>query len=190
MTVDEFNKVTLALVALIAAVVGPLLQWYIAHRQSRLQEGIATRQANLQEQIAKRHVADSIASKRQGWIDGLRSEFAEMLVEYSTVLLKYSHEEFDDASDEKKQELTAEAETSRRRAYELSICLELRLSSEDPFHADLSNAIHGLQEIVRDAGDEADEDLMEKWKIARGKAVDAASRVLEREWAKVKAGDV
>jgi hypothetical protein len=45
--VEIINKGTLAFVAVIAMIVGPVLQWRIAKRQTELQKSIAERQAEL-----------------------------------------------------------------------------------------------------------------------------------------------
>ena len=43
-TVDDFNKLVLAIVALIALFLGPLMQWRIAKKQVQMQADIAERQ--------------------------------------------------------------------------------------------------------------------------------------------------
>ena len=78
-TPDDFNKVVLALVALIALFLGPLMQWRIARRQIQIQAEIANRQIETQSRIATRQIADNISSKRQNWIDELRKDAAEFL---------------------------------------------------------------------------------------------------------------
>ena len=52
-----WTKIITASVALVAVIIGPLLQWRIARRQA----------------------ADNISSKRQFWIDELRKDSAEFL---------------------------------------------------------------------------------------------------------------
>ena len=78
-TVDDFSKVVLALVALVALFLGPWMQWLIAKRQVRMQSEITERQLETQSRIATRQIADNISTKRQFWIDELRKDAAEFL---------------------------------------------------------------------------------------------------------------
>lgn len=77
--VEMVNKGTLAFVAVVAMIVGPVLQWRIAKRQTELQKSIAERQAELQRTIAQRAAADNVSAKRQNWIDELRKDMSEFL---------------------------------------------------------------------------------------------------------------
>jgi type II secretory pathway pseudopilin PulG len=78
-SVDDFYKVALAVVALIALFLGPWMQWRIAKKQVEMQADIAGRQIETQSRIATRQIADNISSKRQNWIDELRKDAAEFL---------------------------------------------------------------------------------------------------------------
>ncbi len=79
MSVDDFNKLILALVALIALFLGSWMQWQIARRQVQMQADITKLQIETQSRIATRQIADNISSKRQNWIDELRKDAAEFL---------------------------------------------------------------------------------------------------------------
>jgi hypothetical protein len=74
--VEIISKGTLAFVAMI---VGPVLQWRIAKRQTDLQKSIAYRQAELRRSIAQRMAADDVSAKRQNWIDELCKDMSEFL---------------------------------------------------------------------------------------------------------------
>lgn len=79
LTVDDFNKVVLAVVALVALFLGPWMQWRIAKRQVQMQAETAKLQIETQSRIATRQIADNISTKRQNWIDELRKDAAEFL---------------------------------------------------------------------------------------------------------------
>src|SRR5258705_315405 len=79
LTVDDFNKVVLAVVALVALFLGPWMQWRIAKRQVQMQSETAKLQIETQSRIATRQIADNISTKRQNWIDELRKDAAEFL---------------------------------------------------------------------------------------------------------------
>lgn len=168
---DAFNKITLAVVALVAAVVGPLLQWYIAHRQ-----------ADLQSKISDRSIAQSHAAKRQAWIDGLRVEIAEMVVQYSILITNYSDENFAEAEPEAQKAMTEVAETARARAYEKYLCIEMRLNPADTLHARLETAMKTVKETANLGGSVPDEKLADLWQAARESLLVAAKAVLDAEW--------
>lgn len=79
LSVDDFNKVVLAVVALVALFLGPWMQWRIAKRQVQMQSETAKLQIETQSRIATRQIADNISTKRQNWIDELRKDAAEFL---------------------------------------------------------------------------------------------------------------
>src|SRR4051812_33377311 len=79
LTVDDFNKAVLAVVALVALFLGPWMQWRIAKRQVQMQTEIANLQVETQSRIATRQIADNVSTKRQNWIDELRKDAAEFL---------------------------------------------------------------------------------------------------------------
>ena len=69
LTVDDFYKVVLAVVALAALFLGPWMQWRIEKRQVHLQSETAKLQIETQSGIATRQIADNISTKRQYRID-------------------------------------------------------------------------------------------------------------------------
>ena len=202
-TPDDFNKVVLGLVALIALFVSPIVQWQIAKRQANLQEQIARRQAELQEQIAQRQVetqsaiakrqaADNISSKRQVWIDELRKDSSEFL----TVMARLEelrrpegnlspedqHKNFDDMA------------AANFRGHELGIRIKLRLNPKEDEHNEFVRLLGVLADACGEppANETAEQKkaAQDRFAAARGDVVSHLQTILKHEWERVKRGDV
>lgn len=194
MTVDDFNKLVLAVVALVALFLGPWMQWRIAKRQLQMQAEIADRQIETQSRIATRQIADNISSKRQNWIDDLRKDAAEFLTVVGRIQeLKRPRIEqmiaMAEVADDFKERLAAEM-----RAKELATRIKLRLNPNEAEH------IHLLQLIVELASkgyqlnrkySAADEEQIARAFNEVSNAVAAhLQSILKHEWERVKKGDV
>jgi type II secretory pathway pseudopilin PulG len=134
MHVDDFMKLVLALVALVALFLGPWMQWRIAKRQVQMQADVARLQIETQSRIATRQIADNISSKRQNWIDELRKDAAEFLTVVGRIQeLKRPRVEqliaMTKIAEDFKERLAAEM-----RAKELGTRIKLRLNQNEAEH--------------------------------------------------------
>ncbi|MFC7435829.1 hypothetical protein ACFQNJ_15040 [Hydrogenophaga bisanensis] len=202
-TPDDFNKVVLGAVALIAMVVSPIVQWQIAKRQANLQEQIAKTQAELHEEIAKRQLdtqgaiakrqaADNISSKRQVWIDELRKDAAEFLTVIARV--EELRRPGTTLSPDDQRKNFDEMAIANARSHELGIRIKLRLNAREDEHNELVRLIGVL---VDGCGEPpANETLEQKhaaqvrFATARGDVVSHLQVILKHEWERVKRGDV
>lgn len=202
-TPDDFNKVALGLVALIALFVSPLVQWSIAKRQASLQEAIAKRQAELQEQIARsqveiqsaianRQAADNISSKRQVWIDELRKDAAE----YLSVVARLEELRRPDMplSAEDQRVNFEEMASLNYRGSELGIRIKLRLNPNEDEHNELLRLLGALADACGDPPpDETAQQraiLQSRFHDARSEVISQVQTILKHEWERVKRGDI
>jgi type II secretory pathway pseudopilin PulG len=194
MTVDDFNKIALALVALIALFLGPWMQWLIAKRQVQMQAEIANRQIETQSRIATRQIADNISSKRQNWIDELRKDAAEFLTVVSRIQeLKRTRVEqiiaMTDIANDFKERLSAEM-----RAKELGTRIKLRLNPNEAVHNRLIELISEMtskgHELNRRYTAEEEAQVARIFNEANNAVVEHLQIILKYEWERVKKGDV
>jgi hypothetical protein len=194
MTVDDFNKLVLALVALVALFLGPWMQWRIAKRQVQMQADIATLQINTQSRIATRQIADNISTKRQSWIDELRKDAAEFLTVVGRI---------QELKRPRVEQLTAMAEihedfkerlASEMRAKELGTRIRLRLNPNEAEHNRLVELIAEMASKGYDlnrkytAADEAEAARI--FNEASNAVVAHLQKILKHEWERVKKGDL
>jgi hypothetical protein len=144
MTLDDFNKLVLAVVALVALFLGPWMQWRIAKKQVQMQGEIAKLQIETQSRIATRQIADNISTKRQNWIDELRKDAAEFLTVAGRIQeLKRPRVEqmiaMTEIADDFKERLTSEM-----RARELGTRIRLRLNPNEAEHNRLVQLINEM----------------------------------------------
>lgn len=173
-----FNWIALGLVAIISMIVGPCIQWKIAKRQTEFQAA-----------IAKRQVADSIAGRRQAWIDALRSEIAEFLTVAESVvdLDRHRHSLEVDAAGRR---VIVERQTEHMvRGIFLKASIALRLNINELDHVLLGDALDALsQELNKcDIGQEIDG---EDCRRLHQPVLDRARVLLKKEWTRVKSGDL
>lgn len=150
---DIINKVGIAgsavLTTLIAVIVGALVQLYIAHRTRQSQAEMIKEQLAIQEVVSRRAAAATIASKRQAWIDELRSDIASFIThsreahsewlnfetKYPSVLdnlaAPLSAEVYKAASD-----AASKVGESNMKALEVQIRMEIKLNPDEPRHKD------------------------------------------------------
>ena len=194
MTVDDFNKLVLALVALVALFLGPWMQWRIAKRQVQMQGDIAKLQIETQSRIATRQIADNISTKRQNWIDELRRDAAEFLTVVGRIQeLKRPRVEhlvaMADIHEDFKERLASEM-----RAKELGTRIRLRLNPNEAEHNRLVELIAEMAskgyELNRKytAADEAE--AARVFNEASNAVVAHLQAILKHEWERVKKGDV
>lgn len=190
--VEIINKGTLAFVAVIAMIVGPVLQWRIAKRQTELQKSIAERQAELQRTIAQRTAADNVSAKRQNWIDELRKDMSEFL----TVMARLNElrRPTKGISKEDVAKNLEDMATYNFRATELGIRIRLRLNPNEEEHNKLVWLIRELSDASADPPPNETPEQSEAAKKAfhgtRDKVVAHMQKILKHEWERVKKGVV
>jgi hypothetical protein len=194
MTVDNFNKLVLALVALVALFLGPWMQWRIAKRQVQMQADIATLQIETQSRIATRQIADNISTKRQSWIDELRKDAAEFLTVVGRIQeLKRPRVEQLMAMTEPHEDFK-ERLASEMRAKELGTRIRLRLNPNEAEHNRLAELITEMASKGYElnhkytAADEAE--VARIFNEASNAVVAHLQTILKHEWERVKKGDL
>ena len=192
MTPDDFNKIVLALVAIVALVLGPLMQWLIARSQVRVQAEIAKRQIETQHQIAKRQVADSIATRRQVWIDELRQDASEFLTLFARLEDLRRPGPNLSVDDQKKNFEDLLAASSR--STELGIRIRLRLNPKEGDHNELVRLLGVLSDACANPlpheTDEMRKAAKQVFAKARDNVISHLQTILKHEWERVKRGDV
>lgn len=194
MTVDDFNKLVLAMVALVALFLGPWMQWLIARRQVQMQAEIARLQVETQSRIATRQIADNISSKRQNWIDELRKDAAEFLTVVGRIqeLKRPRVEQMvakTEIAEDFKERLAAEM-----RAKELDTRIRLRLNPNEVEHNRLVQLIGKMASTGYQLNRRYSVDDEDKIALAFNEANNAVAEhlqtILKHEWERVKKGDV
>lgn len=193
-SVDDFNKVVLALVALIALFLGPWMQWRIARRQVQMQAEIAKLQIETQSRIATRQIADNISTKRQSWIDELRKDASEFLTVVGRIQeLKRPRVEqllgMSQLAEDFKERMTAEM-----RAKELGTRITLRLNPNEAEHNRLLELVDAMLSksyvLNRKYTPEEEEQMAQDFNEANGSVVRHLQAILKHEWERVKRGDL
>ena len=194
MTVDDFNKLVLAVVALVALFLGPWMQWRIAKRQVQMQADITKLQIETQSRIATRQIADNISTKRQNWIDELRKDAAEFLTVVGQIqelkrprveqliAMTEIHEDF-------KERLAIEM-----RAKELGTRIKLRLNSNEAEHNRLVQLITDMASkgyaLNRKYSAVEEAEAARVFNEASNAVIAHLQKILKHEWERVKKGDV
>lgn len=194
MHVDDFMKLVLALVALVALFLGPLMQWKIAKRQVQMQAEVATLQIETQSRIATRQIADNISSKRQNWIDELRNDAAEFLTVVGRIQeLKRPRVEkliaMTEIADDFKERLADEM-----RAKELGTRIMLRLNPNEAEHNRLVELISEMSskvlELNRSYSPTEEGRVTQAFNEASNAVIGHLQIIFKHEWERVKKGDI
>ena len=168
-SVEEWTKIITASVALVAVIVGPILQWRIARRQA----------------------ADNISSKRQNWIDELRKDSAEFL--RILARLEELKRPNPGLSPEDQKLVFDEMAAATARGYELGILIKLRLNPNEDQHIKLVQQFSELAAVskaqVSDETLEQREVSQRKFMEGRDKIIKQIQEILKREWERVKRGN-
>ncbi len=179
--VEIINKGTLAFVAFVAMIVGPILQWRIAKRQT-----------DLQKTIAQRAAADNVSAKRQIWIDELRKDMSEFL----TVMARLNelHRPNKDISPAGAAKNFEDIAQYNFRGSELGIRIKLRLNPKEEDHNKLVSLLGALSDAsVNPSPKETPEqkEIAQKaFYSARDSVVSHMQTILKHEWERVKKGIV
>jgi hypothetical protein len=180
-TPDDFNKIILPIITLIALVAGALVQLWIAKRQSEMQK-----------EIAKRQIADSISARRQAWINELRSEASEYLTLVARIeelkrpapnlSLEDQKRNFDDMA------------AANARGHELGVLIRLRLNPLEEMHNTLTKLLTNLADVCVDPPpNETQSQVVEAKRAffkARNDVIVHLQKILKYEWERVKRGEV
>ena len=194
MTVDNFNKLVLAVVALVALFLGPWIQCRIAKKQIQMQGEVAKLQIETQSRIATRQIADNISSKRQNWIDELRKDAAEFLTVVGQIQeLKRSRAtqmtSMTEIADDFNERLISEM-----RAKELGTRIRLRLNPNEAEHNRLLKLIGEMAskgyELNRKYFHAEEQKVARAFNDASEAVVEHLQVILKHEWERVKKGDV
>ena len=194
MTVDDFSKLALAVVALVALFLGPRMQWRIAQKQVQMQADIAKLQIETQSRIATRQIADNISTKRQNWIDELRKDAAEFLTVVGRLeeLKRPRVEQMLSTAgvvDDFKERLAAEM-----RAKELRTRIVLRLNPNETGHNLLVQKIGDMASkgyhLNRKYSADDEQQAADEFNAASNAVVEHLQAILKQEWERVKRGDI
>lgn len=189
---DTINKLALAIVAVVSVVVSPFVQWFIARRQVNQQAAIAATQAETQCQIAARQIADSVAAKRQAWIDDLRRDLALFLT-HAARLEEIRHPTRPPTEAER-QRLIEQFAASSFAAHEVGVRIRLRLNPKEDDHNELKARFQKLGLAVSEREDAESEEQRqaaeEKFAAGRDAVLEQAQVILKKEWERVKRGDI
>ena len=168
LNVEEWTKIITACVALVAVIVGPLLQWRIARRQA----------------------ADNISSKRQNWIDELRKDSAEFL--QLLARLEELRRPNPNLSTDDQKLVFDEKASANARANELGIRIKLRLNPNEANHKKLVEVFAALAATSREPSEDKCDIQRSASKQAfigaRDKIIDHLQNILKLEWERVKKG--
>ena len=194
MSADDINKIVLAGVALVALFVGPWIQLRIAKKQLQMQADLAKQQIEAQLRIATRQIADNISSKRQNWIDELRTESAEFLTVVGRIQelkrLRVQHlTAKPDAREDYMDRLAAQM-----RARELGTRIRLRLNPKEVDHNHLYRLIAEIAskqyDLNREYSAAEDAEAAKIFNDAVNAVIAHLQTILKHEWERVKAGDI
>jgi hypothetical protein len=167
-TLEDLTRFIPAATALVAVIVGPLLQWEIARRQA----------------------ADNISAKRQNWIDELRQDCAAFL-QLSAKLEELRRPNFQSSPEDQKRTFEERAETNAK-AHELFIRIRLRLNPNEADHNKLFGLFRGLAAICKDPLPGETEDDRRKSAAAfheqNNKIIRHLQVILKKEWERIKKG--
>jgi hypothetical protein len=164
----DWTKYVVAVTALVAVIVGPLLQWAIARRQA----------------------ADNISAKRQNWIDELRKDAAE----YLTLIghLQDLRRPTPGLSRDEEIVLFNEKAAANAKAMELALRIRLRLNPSEVDHNELNRLFEVLARASPDpTPGEAPGDITREraaFFAARENVVKQLQAILKKEWERVKSG--
>lgn len=169
-TVDNFNKIALACVALISLIVAPIVQWKIARRQA----------------------ADNVSAKRQIWIDELRKEVAEYLTLTARLEELRRPNPDNDEADQKRN--FDELMDANKRAMELLIRIKLRLNPKEDEHNEFVRLLGALADVCKDPPAKETKQQMQiaqkEFATARDRVIAHVQTILKHEWERVKRGDL
>ena len=149
-------------IALLAVLVGPFVQWHVTKRQIESSLSASNRQIEASLLASNRQI---VAPMRQAWINSLRDTVAELLS-------RSLHDKvagFEDREDQEYQDLTL-----------LKYKMQLMLNLAEKDHIDMYRTISELLDLLEVPGHDA------VFAESHEQAVTLAAAILKREWNRVK----
>ncbi len=154
-----FGLIAAPVIALVAVIVGPLIQLRIAKRQIR---------------------STTISANRQAWINRLRDDLATMWAYAANVRVVR-------ASFTNDPIVSAKAQEQAREAYVLLNRIRLSVNTSEGDHRDLVQIVERLWNIADTVTPNSPNS--EAWGQAVKDLMTTAPRILKSEWVRVKKGD-
>ena len=154
-----FGLISAPVIALVAVIVGPLIQLSVAKRQIR---------------------STTISANRQVWINRLRDDLATIWAYAANVRLVRASFTNDPA-------MTAKAQEQAREAYVLLNRIRLSVNTGEGDHRDLVQIVERLWNIADSVTPTLPKS--EAWQQAVTDLMATAPRILKSEWMRVKKGD-
>lgn len=159
-----------AVTALAAVIVGPFVTWKVAKRQID---------------------ASNVSSKRQVWIDELRSDVAKALAQISRIQeLKRPNPNL---SREDAVKVFEEQAAAHLLAIELLMRIKLRLNPNEREHNDLVAAFQALSDASPDPNPgetiEDQKQIQKRFFAARDQVLVITQKILKNEWNRVRRGE-
>ena len=181
MTPDDYNKIVIASVALVTTITGPLVGWFIA-----------THQTKIQARIAKQTAIDNVSAKRQQWIDGLRNDVADLIAQ-TTLLASLRRTFFVEHSDEKKAEVQSLSRTAYEKVEVAIARIELRLNPTELKHQDFVRLMRQFDATSKKFFTPMDtniETLADALERERAQLVARMQSILKEEWNRIRDGRI
>jgi len=160
------TEVIVALTALVAVVVGPVVSLHIAKRQFRVSLDIAKQQFS----------ASVLSVNRQEWINTLRDEIAELVTEISR--FHYAKHLLEPGSMEGYEWLN---EIGKRGAK-----IQLLINPGEEDHREL---VERITKLLLLAGKPKEEGMPSKLSDLSTEIISKSQEILKREWERVKLGE-
>lgn len=174
---EDFNKVVLALVALVGLVLSPMIQL-----------GVVAWQMMVQRRIANRSAIDNISAKRQVWIDGVRSDAAEFLA-HTAVLVALRMKRRRAESEDAKQEVEEKMLAAFEKAEVCGARLELRLNPSETSHQELIALGKAFDMTAKEFFDKSGPEragLVDSYQNQRAEIIGRLQAILKAEWTRIK----
>ena len=163
------TEIILALTALVAVVVGPVVSLHIAKRQFLVSLDIAKRQFN----------ASVLSVNRQEWINTLRDQISELVAD--TILLRQEVEQY--------QQEPGRLFARAGRVLRCSFKIKLLINPKEADHVNLVESIDRLMIlVVKSAKKVEDKNIDSQFRVIRDEIVSKSQEILKREWERVKEG--
>lgn len=155
---ETYLSLVSALTALVAVLVGPAVQLYVAKRQI---------------------TGSTVATFRQQWINARRDEIAAYIGEWSRAAIHWQRRE-GDSEDDRYDRLQVLARHESKIA--------LLINPQEADHVELMQLIKGATELAgKEFAGVASADVLKSLDETRGKIEAKSQRILKREWNRVKA---
>ncbi|MGN6526937.1 MAG: hypothetical protein ACTHL8_11140 [Burkholderiaceae bacterium] len=179
-TTDDFYKIAVGCVAIVGAITGPVVARVVLHRQTHTQRTIADRAA-----------IDNVSTKRQAWIDALRSDTADYLAQ-TKLFLRQIDRIRSDSTDEYVWRARLEAsDTTEASITALRHRIQLRLNPTEQRHRDfaaLIDKLAGLRDSLAVIQPLNEAELNAEFGETVTAIIATMQSILKEEWNRVRSG--